>query len=406
MPSPLLRFNRPNGAAFRVFACAIACGLCGGLAAAQNATESQATESQATESQAAEREDLARPQLTFVGAFRLPTGLSYGVWEDAVPFGGISAIDRDPASNTFYALSDDRAEYGPARLYRIGFDVDASVTDYPTNRFSFVVDSVIELTRDGAPYAAKSLDPEAMRLTPDGAGFYWAHERNENGVPFVGAMNRNGETTRSFALPSYYLPTADAGIRVNLAFESLTIDLEGRVVVATENALRQDGPEADGDHASPARVLIIDPETGAPVAEYIYLVDPVAAAPIPAGGFHTNGLVELLALPNGDFLAMERSFSVGQGNMIKLYVTDFDGADDVLGQPSILNAEAPIAPMRKRLIYTIQAGGVVDAVDNLEAMSFGRPLSDGAEPVQTLVLMSDNNFNPGQFTQILMFQLK
>jgi hypothetical protein len=38
-------------------------------------------------------------------------------------------------------------------------------------------------------------------------------------------------------------------------------------------------------------------------------------------------------------------------------------------------------------------------IDNIEGMTFGPPLPDGR---QTLVIVSDNNFNPGQFTQFIV----
>ncbi|MEM9096364.1 MAG: esterase-like activity of phytase family protein, partial [Pseudomonadota bacterium] len=54
------------------------------------------------------------------------------------------------------------------------------------------------------------------------------------------------------------------------------------------------------------------------------------------------------------------------------------------------------------LLFTLQAGGIADTIDNLEGMTFG-PEIDGA---RTLVLVSDNNFNPnGQFTQFLLFKI-
>ena len=59
-----------------------------------------------------------------------------------------------------------------------------------------IVDAIELLSASGQPYPAKSLDPEALRRAPDG-GFYWAHERDERGVPHVGEMDAEalGRTT-------------------------------------------------------------------------------------------------------------------------------------------------------------------------------------------------------------------
>lgn len=43
-------------------------------------------------------------------------------------------------------------------------------------------------------------------------------------------------------------------------------------------------------------------------------------------------------------------------------------------------------------------GNVVGVVDNLEGMTFGPPLADGRH---TLLVVSDNNFNPTQETQFI-----
>ena len=70
------------------------------------------------------------------------------------------------------------------------------------------------------------------------------------------------------------------------------------------------------------------------------LTEPVQTAPDPAGGFTTNGLVELLALDDkGGFLALERSFSIGIGNSIRLYLAEAAGATDVSGTPSLASVD-------------------------------------------------------------------
>ena len=386
MPPPLLRLHRSNGAA-SPFLWMLAT-LFWMYAAAFSPAQAQ---------QSTEHRRAAPPQLAFLGEYKIPTGLSVG----GIEFGGISALDFDSETGRFWALSDDRAERGPARFYVLDLNIRGGERG---GVYGVDIVEMVEMTGlAGDAYPPKSGDPEALRRAP-GGGFYWAHERDASGDPFVGVMDAEGRTTRAFDLPAHYMPTGGdgRGIRINLGFESLTVDGQGRVVVATEQSLFQDGGEAGMDYGSSARVLVFDPASGAPVAEYLYPVGPIAALPIPASGFKTNGLVELLALPEGGFLAMERSYSAGQGNVVKLFVTDFVGADDISGVAS-LDERPPAAMMTKEIVLTLQAGGLVQAVDNLEAMSFG-PEIDGK---RTLVLMSDNNFNPnGQFTQILVFAIE
>jgi hypothetical protein len=52
----------------------------------------------------------------------------------------------------------------------------------------------------------------------------------------------------------------------------------------------------------------------------------------------------------------------------------------------------------KELLLDLDAPGI--ALDNMEGMAFGPDLADGR---RTLVLVSDNNFAPAQFTQFLLF---
>ena len=54
--------------------------------------------------------------------------------------------------------------------------------------------------------------------------------------------------------------------------------------------------------------------------------------------------------------------------------------------------------MSKELLLNLDALGI--PLDNVEGMAFGPDLADGR---RSLVLVSDNNFAPAQFTQFLLF---
>ncbi|MEM1044702.1 MAG: esterase-like activity of phytase family protein [Pseudomonadota bacterium] len=330
------------------------------------------------------------PALTFVGEFRLPTGLKV----DGVEIGGLSAVDYDPASGEYFALSDDRIEFGPARFYRLAIDLSAEGI-----RSVDIRERIEILNPDGESYGQRGADPEGMRLA-DGV-LVWAHERDENGRPYAGIMRLDGRQVRAFDLPDSYYPTADGGIRTNLGFESLTLSADRQsVILANENALRQDGPKASVDEPSPARMIVFDLQSGDQTGEHVYMTETVADAPERADQLQTNGLVELLALEDGTLLAMERSFSAGRGNVIRLFHVDMAGATDVSGLESL--RDQPVTPVSKTPILTLRAGDPTDRIDNVEAMTFG-PVVDGK---RTLLLLSDNNFNRrGQFTQFLLYTI-
>ncbi|MEO1293082.1 MAG: esterase-like activity of phytase family protein, partial [Pseudomonadota bacterium] len=300
-------------------------------------------------------------ELSLIGSYQLPTGLKI----DGVEVGGLSAIDYDAEKGVYLVLSDDQAQRGPARYYEMIIDLRPEGIAGVDIRRSVPLKDVT-----GTPWAERTVDPEALRVGgPD--LLYWAHEGNPGIPPYVGTMTRDGRSRVAFAVPDYY--AGAAGVRRNKAFESLTVEESGTVLVATENALAGDGPEATLVEGSTVRMLRFDAESGEPVAEFLYLTDPVAARPIPAEKFGTNGLVELLARKGGGLYALERSFSVGQGNTVKLFVVDLEGASNVLGQAPF---PPDAVPAVKTLLLTIQAGGVVPAVDNLEGLSYG-PEVDG-----------------------------
>jgi hypothetical protein len=100
---------------------------------------------------------------------------------------------------------------------------------------------------------------------------------------------------------------------------------------------------------------------------------------------------------------MERSFSVGApgtGNTIKLYSVALAGADNVDGLDSVADRLDGLDPANKRLLLDLRTLGI--PLDNVEGMTLGPRLPDGR---QSLVLVSDNNFAPSQFTQFLLFAL-
>lgn len=334
--------------------------------------------------------------LEFIGEAILPTGYQY----DGTEVGGLSGIDYDAENNHFVAICDDRAQLGPARFYELSLDL----SDGYLNDGDIAFINVTEiLDEDGSSFAPAAVDPESIRLAPFPGLLYWTSEGDANAglPPFVRVMNRRGEPLDEFELPAKYLPGDNVGIRNNLAFESLTISYGGDYLyTATENALFQDGPQASLETGSAARVLMLDRHSGEARREYIYHTDPVADAPIPEGAFSTNGLVEMLAVSPKLFITVERSFSVGVGNAIKMYLTSTLGATDVSRLDSI-DERRRVRPMKKKLLLDLSELGLT--LDNIEGISFGPTLPTGEK---TLVLVSDNNFNTdGQFTQFLAFKL-
>jgi hypothetical protein len=201
-------------------------------------------------------------------------------------------------------------------------------------------------------------------------------------------------------VPGYFDPTdPSVGVRNNLGFEAAAVTPDGqRLVVGTENALVQDGPAATISTTSPARILSYHIGHGGSDREYVYDTDPVSA---PSPVFTVNGLVELLPLNEQFMLAMERSFSVGVGNDIRIFRLALPGATNVSGVPD-LDDVTGLRPAQKSLLLQLPATVGGQPLDNVEGMTLGPLLPDGRRAV---LLVSDNNFTPGQDSQVLLAAL-
>jgi hypothetical protein len=359
--------------------------------------------------------------LQYIGQQIVPSGTQF----QGTTVGGLSGIDFVASSGRYVAISDDRSSFNPARYYELTLDLAQFVRSANPGQAGVGFQSVTTiLDSNGQPFASNTLDPEGIRYNAAAGTLVWSNEgqRAAAGLqnPTVREMTLAGGALRDFAVPTTFNPVGsvagtapgDGGIRNNLAFESLTFSTDGRMLyTATENALVQDGAAAALGVGSPSRIVSFDTTTGAAGAQWVYTVEPVVLPPNPAGGFATNGLVELLALGDRQFIAVERSFAVGAatpgvgpnglptGNTIRLYFVDASNATDVSGLPSL--AGASYTPAAKTLLLDLSTlthdDGTPLALDNIEGITWG-PEYNGKP---TLVLVSDNNFGATQFTQFV-----
>lgn len=303
--------------------------------------------------------------------------------------GGLSGIAWEPREQVLLAISDDRGEWGPVRFYEFSLDISKEKQAgrwEPTRRVEL-------LDLEGRPFAAGSIDPESIAFS--GESVLITSEGTEDGPPFIGVFDRDGRQTEELALPEYLLPGRERGVRLNLGLEAVSALPSGVVVAGIENALVQDGPEAGVGVPSPARILRWNADGGR--QEFVYWTDPVIDAPESTELFHTNGLVELLALDADRLLALERSYTAGFPNGIRLYLVDLSRAIDVAGQAAV--DPAAVVPAEKELLANLSDLGF--ALDNLEGLSWGPDLPDGR---RTLLAVSDDNFDPmQQRTHLLVF---
>jgi predicted extracellular nuclease len=318
--------------------------------------------------------------------------LAPGTFFDGEPVGGLSGLAWDPAGELFLALSDDRGERSPSRLYALRLDLGRLGQPGGVE----IVARVRLLAADGTGYRVGHLDPEGLARGPDGALYFSSEGVARDGIaPFVARLGADGRELGRYELPARALPDGAGrrGVRDNLGFESLAVTPEGRFLVAgLENALVGDGPAADAGVTSPSRLLVWDLAAGGAPCEVRYEVDAVRQTPPSRAAMRVNGLVELLALGDDRLLALEREFVAGAGMRVALWQV-------VLDPPLAALGKARAGRARKELLLDFSELGV--EVDNFEGMTFGPTLADGR---RSFVVVSDDNFNPlVQRTRFLVF---
>ena len=332
------------------------------------------------------------PQIAFLGEVNFPTGLTFKNTE----VGGLSGITYNPEKQIYYTISDDRSSKAPGRFYTLKIDLESEKISEETVTF---IDVTTLLNETGQPFPPLSLDPEGITFTGTNLFISSEGDRERQIQPFIREFSLAGKQLRNLPIPEKFLIQSDSGIRNNLALENLTITPSKKYLfTATENALVQDGAEANISTGSPCRILQYDLIKGQPEKEFLYITEPITSTSNNSLGFKTNGLVELIALDDTHLLSLERSFSLDTGNVIKLFQVDLSDADNIQQINSLNTQLTNISSVQKELLLDFSNLELIS--DNIEGMTFGPKLADGR---RSLILVSDNNFSSLQVTQVLIF---
>ncbi|GAB1819545.1 esterase-like activity of phytase family protein [Herbidospora sp. RD11066] len=325
--------------------------------------------------------DLGAPCSADVGLRGFTDGLNKKTFE-GTPVGGLSAIGllRDDRA---LALSDNTGTV-PARVYDVALDGDDAQ----------VVDMTILRRPDGTAYNGTDFDGEGLVVEPHGHTILASSETEPSIRRF---RLSDGKQVASFDVPARFRITPAGESPVNLAFEALTTTADGKSLYAgMEGALTADGREANG--AGRQRILRYEGTPGgnyAPVAQYAYKTDP------------NLGLVELVALGKDQFLSMERGFTAGVGNTVRIYRVSLTGLPDVTDVASLATLTDPRGWAGKTLLADLvncPASGATNPsvqpnplLDNIEGMALGDRLDDDTRLVY---LISDDNNSAGQVTRL------
>jgi hypothetical protein len=345
--------------------------------------------------------------LNFLGSYEIPFNQQY----NNTTVGGLSGIDYDAKRNLYYFICDDRSDKNPARFYSARIFLAENGID------SIIITGVKNLLQpDGTVYPNNKQnryhtpDPEAMRYNPLSKQFIWSSEGERIVIesdtvlknPSINLIYPNGKFIDSFLIPSNMVMHAtENGPRKNGVLEGMSFADNYKILfVNVEEPFYEDGPRADiTDNNAYIRILKFNVAEKKNIAQYAYKLSPVAYPAIPESSFKINGVPDILSIGNNKLLVIERSFSSGRiPCTIKLFIADLNGATDI--SKITLENNPEFIPAAKKLLLNMDDLGIY--TDNIEGVTFGPRLPNGRK---TLLFIADNNFNPLEKTQVLLFEV-
>jgi hypothetical protein len=252
--------------------------------------------------------------------------------------------------DSFIAVSDKRAALLPVTLR-----IDRATGAIASGEFGVPI-----------PVPTKRRDFEGVAYVAASRRFFIATETPAGVLSF----RRGDPEVRTLSLPPVF-----ASARPGLALESLTWDAKaGRFWTANEEALAGDGAVSGPDAGTVVRLQACDAEFR-PLAQYAWRTEP-ATMRVGAG----CGVADLLVLPDGTLLVLERGFA-GFGLAVRLYAAELKGATNVTRLAALEGAA--FTPAGKKLLFS-EASGFL----NFEGVALGPTLDDGS---RSLLLVADSH---------------
>ncbi|WP_221568739.1 esterase-like activity of phytase family protein [Alkalihalobacillus sp. TS-13] len=321
--------------------------------------------------------------------------------------GGFSGLSYDPHKHQWYIISDDRSMINPARFY-------TGKLRYDERGFKSVrlTDVTFLKQPDGTFYPSKEQynsdmegdvpDFESIRYDTRNGGVWYTSEgdRSLGMNPLIRHATLKG--TYQSGLPTPEIVRMDKqspkGFRNNLSLEGSTFSPDGLSYwTVMEGPLFQDDNVPTVDTGAVSRITRYDRDGNIKV-QYAYNIEDIPAEPGP-GKYADNGVTDILSINDHEFLTLERaavqSADGSFKNYIRIYKIDTKNATDIKDMDTIKNQN--VVPVQKQLVLNMNELGL-SKLDNIEGMSWGKRLKNGHD---SLVLVSDNNFNDAQVTQFI-----
>ncbi len=300
----------------------------------------------------------------------------------ALPVGADLRI-QDPGQGPYSIASPDTTEL--SGITYLGGNDYLAVSDAQSGFHALsiainpAVGSISSASVGGFTAFAGGSDYEGIAYNPAKLSVFASSESDSS----IGEFKiSTGALLQNLAVPSVF-----AGARSNKSLESLSFEAGSQTLwTANEEALSTDGGASSAGSGTVVRLQRFDRHLN-PAGQWAYQVDPATedVALPPASSF--SGLSDLVALPDGRLLALEREFGgPGPGIRNRIYSLDFDGATDTSALAG-LQGES-FVPVDKTLLWE-EDFDLLD-ISNFEGMVLGPALSNGD---YSLLLVSDDGGN-------------
>jgi hypothetical protein len=275
-------------------------------------------------------------------------------------------------------------------LSALAVDRDGSIDALSDRSALFTLDPRTKKPTHVVPLAdenGKPLDSEGIAIEPDDTRLITSEVE-----PSIRRYTRDGKLLGRLPVPDA-LRVAPAGrAATNLTFEGLTLQPGARTLIAS-----MEGPLSGDDPDLRRFQTWTRPNTKADftlAAQYGYRADP------------TLGISDIAATGDGRLLVLERGFTEGVGNTVRLYLADPRGATDV-STVQDLTPQTKAHLIGKTLLADIGKCPTLGAtakqpqtnplLDNIEGIAVTRHEGGGR---LKLLLVSDDNENPVQITRL------
>lgn len=219
-------------------------------------------------------------------------------------------------------------------------------------------------------------DIEGIALQPS-SGSIWISGEADNAIR---EYRMDGTLTgQSLDLPKEILTATP-----NYGLEALTYDtLSHSFFTCTESTLPMDGQQATATNGVRNRLRIVQISDSGAIIQYAYLMDAPQAHK--AAAVYAMGVSELLAMPDGSVLVLEREAwvpkkKVGAWVENKVYQV-FPRSADILAPGQTLTAESHYMPKTLLAQWRTNINLTRRSFANYEGMALGPRLADGSQVV-------------------------